>query len=46
MNYRAAGNGVSSGNYYRPEGRGIKPSSAGGLKINVDNETNFRYPDD
>jgi len=34
MNYPAASNGVSSGNYYRPKGRGIKPLSAeGGLKI-------------
>jgi len=33
MNYPAASNGVSSGNYYRPKGRGIKPLSAeGGLK--------------
>jgi len=28
MNYPAASNGVSSGNYYRPKGRGIKPLSA------------------
>jgi hypothetical protein len=33
MNHPAAGNGVSSGNYDRPKGRGIKPLSAeGGLK--------------
>jgi len=32
INYPAASNGVSSGNYYRPKGRGIKPLSAeGGL---------------
>jgi len=32
-NYPAAGNGVSSGKYDRPKGRGIKPLSAeGGLK--------------
>jgi len=34
MNYPAASNGVSIGNYYRPKGRGIKPLSAeGGLNI-------------
>ena len=34
MNYPAASNGVSSGNYYRPKGRGIKPLSAeGGLNV-------------
>jgi hypothetical protein len=30
MNYPAASSGVSSGNFYRPKGRGIEPSSAGG----------------
>jgi type II secretory pathway component GspD/PulD (secretin) len=34
MNYPTASSGVSIGNYYRPRGRGIKPSSAGGgLKL-------------
>jgi hypothetical protein len=30
MNYPAASNGVSSGKFNRPKGRGIKPSSAAG----------------
>ena len=30
MNYPAASSGVSSGNFYRPKGWGIEPSSAGG----------------
>jgi len=33
MNYPAAGNGYQSEYFYRPKGRGIKPLSAGGLKI-------------
>ena len=37
MNYPAASSGVSSGNFYRPKGRGIEPSSAGGGLICPEN---------
>jgi len=36
MNYPAASNGVSTGNYYRPKGRGIKSLFAkGGLNVST-----------